>query len=104
MRSFEDCLDIIDNEIYKRKGQVHLYLNDFDFDDIAQIIRIHIYKKWHMVDETQPLEHWVNKIITRKVINFIRDNYTSVAPPCYKCPMNQGGKLCGFTPSGERTI
>jgi len=102
MKSFEECLSVIDGEIYKRKGQVHLYLNDFDFEDIAQIIRVHIYKKWHMVDEAQPLENWVNKIITRKIINFIRDNYTSVAPPCYKCPMNQGGSLCGFTPSGEQ--
>lgn len=99
---FEDYLDVIDNEIYKRKGQVHLYLNDFDFDDIAQIIRLHIYQKWHLWDSERPLENWVNVIISRQIKNFIRNNYTSVAPPCYKCPMNQGGLLCGFTPSGEQ--
>lgn len=99
---FEDCLEIIDKEIYKRKGQVHLYLNDFDFDDIAQIIRFHIYQKWHLWDTERPLENWVNVIISRQIKNFIRNNYTSVAPPCYKCPMNQGGLLCGFTPSGEQ--
>lgn len=102
MRSYEECLPIIDNEIYKRKNQVHLYLNDSDFDDIAQIIRIHIFNKWHLIDETKPFEHWVNKIITNQVRNFVRNNYTSVAPPCYKCPMNQGGSLCSFTSSGEQ--
>jgi hypothetical protein len=99
---FEDYIDVIDREIIKRKNQVHLYLNDFDFDDIAQIIRLHIYQKWHLWDTQRPLENWVNVIISRQIKNFIRNNYTSVAPPCYKCPMNQGGSLCSFTSSGEQ--
>lgn len=99
---FEDCLDSIDNEINKRKNQVHLYLNDFDFSDIAQIIRLHIYQKWHLWDDKRPFENWVNVIISNQIKNFIRNNYTSVAPPCYKCPMNQGGTLCSFTVSGEQ--
>lgn len=99
---FEDYIDVIDKEIAKRKNQVHLYLNDFDFDDIAQIIRLHIYQKWNLWDSERPLENWVNVIISRQIKNFIRNNYTSVAPPCYKCPMNQGGSLCGFTLSGEQ--
>lgn len=99
---FEDCLESIDNEINKRKNQVHLYLNDFDFSDIAQIIRLHIYQKWHLWDDKRPFENWVNVIISNQIKNFIRNNYTSVAPPCYKCPMNQGGTLCSFTSSGEQ--
>ncbi len=102
MRKYEDCLPIIDNEIYKRKNKTNLYLNDADFEDIAQIIRIHIFNQWYLFDDTKPLEHWVNKIITHQISNFIRNNYTSIAPPCYKCPANQGGGLCSFTTSGEQ--
>lgn len=97
---FEDYISVIDKEIYKRKNKVHLNLSDFDFEDIAQIIRLHIYQKWHLLDPTKPVVNWVNVIISRQIKNFIRNNYTCVAPPCYKCPMNQGGNLCGFSSSG----
>lgn len=99
MESFEDNLVLIDQEIYKRKNKVHLYLNDCDFDDLSQVIRLHIYKKWHMRDSSKPLTNWVNRIISNQITNYIRNNYGCLAPPCVKCPMNQGGNLCSYTVS-----
>ncbi len=102
MDSFEDNLLLIDKEILKRKNKVHLYLNDCDFDDLAQIVRIHIYEKWHLRDKDRPLLNWVNRIISNQITNYIRNNYGRLAPPCIKCPMNQGGNLCSYTPSGTQ--
>jgi len=99
---FEEYIPLIDKEIYKRRNKIHLYLSEFEFEDIAQIIRLHIFQKWRMLDDTKPVVNWVNVIISRQIKNFIRNNYSSVAPPCYKCPMNQGADLCSFTSSGHQ--
>ena len=46
---FEDCIEKIDLEINKRRSRWNLTaLSWMDFDDVSQIIRIHIFKKWHL--------------------------------------------------------
>ena len=112
--TYEEKLHVIDQELKKRQHKWHLNaLAWFDFEDVEQIIRLHIHKKWHQWDQVRPLEPWVNKIITNQLKNILRNNYTNFARPCLNCPFNQeksgdsGGKdysgignLCGFTPSG----
>ena len=62
---YEDRSEAIDNEIRKRRGKWRLTsLAWIDFDDVSQIIRIHIYKKWEQWDQERPLLPWINKIIT----------------------------------------
>lgn len=73
-----------------------------DYEDVCQIIRLHIFSKWDQFDESRPIENWINSIITNQINNLIRDNYLVMAPPCATCKMNQGGTLCGYTPSGEQ--
>ena len=41
-----------------------------DYDDVSQIIRLHIYKKWDMYDPAKPLAPWLNRIITNQIKNF----------------------------------
>lgn len=65
-----------------------------DYDDVSQIIRIHIYNKWDQYNHEFPLEPWINKIITSQLINLSRNIYYSNARPCLKCPDNEGGDLC----------
>ena len=65
-----------------------------DYDDVSQIIRLHIYNKWAQYDQSLPLEPWVNRIITSQLINLSRNIYYSNARPCLKCPENEGGDLC----------
>ena len=107
--TYEDKADIIDNEIRKRYYKWHLHaIAWFDFDDVAQIIRAHIYKKWEQWDQARALEPWVNKIISNQLKNILRNNYSNFARPCLNCEHNQSREqadsqvsaLCAATPSG----
>lgn len=97
MFSFEDKIAVIDQEINKRRGRWKLKaIPSIDFEDIAQILRIHIYKKWCMWDQARPLEPWLNKVITHQITNLIRNLYGNFARPCLNCAANQGGDLCSI--------
>ena len=65
---FEDVIEKIDTEILKRRGKWNLtILSWMDFDDVSQILRIHIYKKWHLYDPEKPLAPWLNRIISNQI-------------------------------------
>jgi DNA-directed RNA polymerase specialized sigma24 family protein len=83
---FEDFLPIIDSEIAKRRHKWNLTsLTWMDFDDVAQIIRIHIFHKWGQYQATRPIQPWLNSIITNQIRNLIRNYYSNYARPCLKC-------------------
>jgi len=93
--SFEESIDRIDNEIRKRRAKWKLKsLSWLDYDDVSQILRIHIYKKWHQYDPKKPLEPWLNRIISNQIKNLIRNNYSNFAKPCLKCAAYEGNGLC----------
>ncbi len=94
-RSFEDCIEIIDREISKRKYKWTLTaLPYIDFDDVAQNLRKHIFLKWHLYDQSRPLVSWLNTVISNQMINMIRNVYGNFSRPCLKCEFNEGGDLC----------
>ena len=106
---YEDKSDEIDLEVKKRRGKWFLdSLAWFDFEDVEQIIKAHIHKKWHQWDQKRSLKPWINKIITNQMKNILRNNYSNFVRPCLNCPFNQscatkdGGEasLCGFTKTG----
>ncbi len=85
-RRFEDCLDEIDEEISKKRGKWNLKaLPWIDYDDVAQIIRFHIFKKWHLYDQKKRLRPWIRTIVANQIKNLIRNNYTNFVKPCVKC-------------------
>lgn len=93
--TFEECIDIINNEINKRRGKWNLkFLTWIDFDDVAQIIRIHIYEKWHQYNEEKPLTPWLNVIISNQIKNIIRNVYGNYSRPCLKCAASEDGDNC----------
>lgn len=101
--SFEDKIDVIDRLLTTRKKKWNLTgVSDLDYDDVAQKVRLHIWQKWEQYDPSKPLEQWVNKIISNQIINLLEENYLKLAPPCARCPLNQGGNLCGMTKNGEQ--
>ena len=80
---YEDKKDIIDAELKKRRGK--WFLNSvswIDFDDVCQIIRAHIHKKWEQWDQTRALEPWLNRIISNQLKNILRNNYSNFSRPC----------------------
>lgn len=95
--TFEDKIDIIDAQINKRKSRWQLKaVPSIDFEDISQLLRIHIFKQWDKWDQTRKLEPWLNAIIHNQMFNFMRNFYGNYARPCVAgengspCPANQG--------------
>jgi len=92
---FEECIEIIDAELQKRKNRWNLTsLAWMDYDDVSQIIRIHIYKKWDLYDQSKPLAPWLNRIISNQIKNIIRNNYGNYTRPCLKCSASDGENGC----------
>ena len=76
---YEDKIDIINQELTKRKGRWFLdSVPWIDFDDVEQIIRIHLYQKWNQWDQKRELKPWINKIITNQMKNILLKIF------CYK--------------------
>lgn len=106
---YEDKVEVIDNEIRKRFYKWHLTILPWiDYEDVSQIIRIHIYKKWDLWDQQKPLEPWLNKIISNQIKNLLRNHYSNYLKPCIGCKYNQadkagGEELCSFTASGTQS-
>lgn len=92
---FESSIHLINSEINKRKNKWTLSaLNWIDFEDVSQIIRFHIYKKWELYDPKKPILPWVNRIISNQIKNLIRNNYGNYARPCLKCAAAVGENGC----------
>lgn len=94
---FEDCFPKINQEIQKRRSKWNLTaIAWMDFEDVAQILRIHIYKKWSLYNADKPLSPWVNRIISNQIKNLIRNNYGNFARPCLRCAAAEGADLCSI--------
>lgn len=92
---FENKINEINIEIFKRRYKWNLTaLAWMDFQDVAQIIRFHIYKKWHLYDEKKPLSPWINRIISNQIKNLIRNNYSNYTRPCLKCSAAEAESGC----------
>ena len=110
--TYEEKSDVIDQELRKRKRKWFLTsVAWFDFEDVEQIIRCHIHKKWHLWDQKRALEPWLNRVISNQIKNILRNNYFYFAKPCLSCPFNESKNIaqfdgdsedCSFTPSGKQ--
>jgi len=95
--NFEESIDQINTEIIKRRSKWNLtVLAWMDFEDVAQILRIHIYKKWDLYDSSQPLGPWINRIISNQIKNLIRNNYGNYARPCLRCAASEADNSCSI--------
>lgn len=97
LKTYEECLPEIDREISKRKNRWLLSsISWLDYEDVAQIIRIHIFKKWDQYQQHLPLGPWINMIISNQTRNIVRNLYGNYSKPCLTCSENQGDNLCGL--------
>jgi len=105
MLTYEDCNADIEREIAKRRGKWTLtILRWMDFEDVAQILRAHISRKWHMWDQTRKLAPWIQRIMSRQICNLLRNYYTNYARPCVQCKHSLGEEGCEITRSKEQCI
>ena len=97
---YEDLIPEIEKLLsrYRAKWQLSA-LAWMDYDDVCQIIRIHINKKWHLWDQKRTFGPWCSILISNQIKNLIRNNYGNFAKPCLRCPHYGGGNDCNFTSS-----
>lgn len=102
-KEFIENISKIDSllERQRKKWTLHA-INWMDYDDVQQIIRIHIYKKMHLWNKEKAFEPWANRIIANQIKNLLRNNYKNFARPCLGCPHNAGGDSCNLTKSGDQ--
>ena len=56
-QTFEENIEIIDEEIAKRRSTWRLdAIAWMDYDDVSQILRTHIYRKWDQWDQRRSLK------------------------------------------------
>ena len=65
-----------------------------DFEDVAQIIRIHIYKKIHLWDKERKIGPWLHSLVRNQIVNLLRNYHGSVSKPCNSCAAYQGDESC----------
>lgn len=95
MEKFEDRYEEIEVELEKRRYKWTLKaVNSLDYDDIKQIISLHIYIQWEKWDQDKPFLPWVNTVISNQTINLLRNLYFNVSRPCVRCPANEGDNHC----------
>lgn len=93
--SFENCSLIIDEEIKKRRHKWKLtFLTHMDYDDVSQIIKLHIFQKWDKYNQKFPLIPWLNRVITNQIKNISRNNFVNFVKPCFRCPHSLGSLGC----------
>lgn len=94
---YEDCSDLIETQIEKRRFKWKMSgFGWMEFEDAAQLIRTHIHKKIHLFDESKKIEPWLNRIITNQIRNLIRNNFSNYVKPCFSCAASQGDDLCSI--------
>ena len=94
-RNFEECISEIDTEINKRRGKWSLSaISWMDYEDVSQILRFHIFKKWHLYDPEKNIKPWIRTIISNQIKNLIRNNYGNFTRPCLRCAAAESTDLC----------
>jgi len=102
---YEDKQDVIDKIIEKHRYIWQLKaIAWMDYEDVAQIIRFHISKKWKLWKQDRPLEPWIARITVNQIKNILRNNYSNYVRPCLGCKYNLGNEppACSITASGRQ--
>ena len=96
--SFEEALPAIERllALNKHKWQLKI-ISSLEWEDIAQIVRIHLFNKWHLYNPKRNFSPWANTIINNQLKNIRRNVYDFCSRPCLKCSYNLGGDLCGWS-------
>lgn len=109
--TFEEKFDVVVENLEKRRGKWFLKaISWISWEDVCQIIKVHIYKKWDQWDQSRPLEPWLNRIISNQIKNILRNHYGHYIRPCTRCPFNISGSVdnigeenfCSWTKSGRQ--
>lgn len=86
---------VIQTEIAKRKFKWTLTsLSWIDFQDISQIITLHVWRKWSKWDQNRPIKPWLSTLISNQIKNLVRNVYGNYSRPCLRCDAAEGETGC----------
>jgi hypothetical protein len=96
LKRFNESYPIIKVTIEKQRHRWNLTaLNWIDFDDVFQIILIHVYNKWKQFDpERGSLVAWLSVLSNHQISNIIRNLYGNYSRPCLKCEASEDTDGC----------
>lgn len=101
MYIFQDKIEQIEIAVERKRAKWNLDAVAYiDYDDIKQIIMTHIYKKWHLWDQSKSIEPWLSRVVSNQFKNLLRNHYGNYVRPCLRCKFNNGGDGCSKTKSG----
>lgn len=101
--TFEEKLGEIDELLIRNRMKWQLdSISWMDYDDVCQIIRTHIYTKWHLWDQSRSFKPWCSSVISNQIFNLVRNHYTNFAKPCLNCQFNAGADGCTKTKSQKQ--
>ena len=91
----------IDSILYSKRPFWNLdAISHIGYDDVCQIIRLHIFDKFSLWDQTRPFAPWAARLISCQIINLKEKFYGKFAPPCSGCEFNFGAGKCGYNANG----
>jgi DNA-directed RNA polymerase specialized sigma subunit len=96
---FEQMIPLAVIEINKwRNGWT---LSSLAFEDVSQILLLHAFNKYYQFEPSKgEFTHWVNRMISNRMKNILRDNLQKFSRPCVQgCQFNLGDNSCGYTES-----
>ena len=103
MAKFEDYSKELDSLLKSAEQKWGLNLPSVSYEDIAQIIRLHIYNKFYLWDfKKAKFATWAKKVISNQITNLKKKYYLRFCSPCFHCKFNQGGDACARNPSGKK--
>lgn len=97
--NYQEIIDVVTK--YHTKWRLDI-LHWMDYDDVKSEVVTHVWKKWHLWDQSRPLAPWVAQVCQRQILNKLRNHYTNYARPCIKCPHNLEGNYCAVTSNHEQ--
>jgi DNA-directed RNA polymerase specialized sigma24 family protein len=102
-KTFEEVEPIIDSILEKNRSKWKLgAVKYFDYDDLKQEIKVHIYDKFDMWDQRRDFDPWCSTVIRNQIQNKKRNLWRNHEKPCADCYFNKGMGMCAFTSSGNQ--
>lgn len=100
-KKFEDIVGELDLILRGKRGFWNLEaICHVSYEDVCQIIRLHVYSQFDQWNQELPFHPWAARLINNQISNLKEQYYGKFAPPCRKCDDDLGSNLCGRTESG----
>lgn len=96
-------------EIIAKRKHMWRATSVMEWADVSNILLERIYRQFHHYDPSQPLDRWVNTVISNAIKNMVRNLIVKTNRPCVSatpyganCSFNLGCNKCSWTKSGNQ--